>query len=66
MQEMRDTKLTNNQTVCPHFQQHMDVLEEQHYTIKFCVCLKKNTVEAILLLQEGFGNEVLGVSMFKR
>ncbi len=30
------------------------------------MCLKKNTVETILLLQEVFQNEVLGVSTVKR
>ncbi len=44
----------------------MDVLAKQHYVIKFCVRLKKNTVETILLLQAAFGNKVLGMSMIKR
>ncbi len=38
---------------------------EQRYAIKFCVHLKKNTVETILLLQEAIGNRVLGVSTIK-
>ncbi len=33
--------------------------------IKFCACLKKNTVETILLLQKTIENEVLGVSTIK-
>ncbi len=32
----------------------------------FCTCLKINTVETSLLLQEAFENEVLGVSTIKR
>ncbi len=43
----------------------MDVLVEQHYVIKFCVPLEKNTVETILLLQEAFLNNVLGVLAIK-
>ncbi len=48
----------------PCFQQQR-VLKVQHYAIKFCVHLKKNTEETILLLQKAFGNEVLGVLMIK-
>ncbi len=44
----------------------MNVSAEQRYTIKFCMGLKENTVETILLLQEAFGNKVSGVSMIKR
>ncbi len=44
----------------------MDMLAEQHYAIKFCVHLKKNTMETILLLQDVFGNEILGILMIKR
>ncbi len=36
----------------------------KHDAIKFCVCLKKNTVETILLLREAYGNEVLGNKIF--
>ncbi len=44
----------------------MDMSVGQHYVIKFCMHLKKNTVKIISLLQEAFGNEVLGISMIKR
>ncbi len=44
----------------------MDMLGEQCYAIKFCVRLKKNTVETILWWQEASGNEVLGVLTLKR
>ncbi len=44
----------------------MDMSMEQHYAIKFCVHLKKNTVETNLLLQEAVRNEDLMVSMNKR
>ncbi len=56
---MRATKLTVATS-------NMDILVEERYAIKFCRRLKKNTVETILLLQEAFGKEVLGVSIIKR
>ncbi len=50
----------------PIFNSNTDLSVEQCYAIKFCMLLKKNTVETILLLQVAFGNEVLGVLMIKR
>ncbi len=44
----------------------MDVSVKQYYAIKLCVFSKKHTEETILLLQEAFGNEVLGVSTIKK
>ncbi len=66
MQELRATKLICNLTACPYFQQLPGHGAEQHYAIKLCVRLKKNTAETILLRQEAFGNEVLGLVMIKR
>ncbi len=43
------------------FNSNVSILVEQCFAIKFCECLKKNIVEAILLLEEVFGNEVLEV-----
>ncbi len=47
------------------FQQQHGRVSEQHCVIKFCMCLKKDTVETILLLREMFRNEVSGVSTIK-
>ncbi len=38
-QEMRATKFTPNQTVCPIFKDSMDMMVEQRYVIKSCECL---------------------------
>ncbi len=59
MQETRATKLTCNQCVAI-FKRNVNMLVEQRFAIKFYMRLKKNTAETILLLQEAFGNEVLG------
>ncbi len=49
MQETRATKLTCNQQCVTVFNSNMDVLAEQRYANKFCLHLKENTAETILL-----------------
>ncbi len=44
---------------CRHINKKMDVSPKQHYSITFCVRLKKSKVETIALLKEAFQNETL-------
>ncbi len=63
-EERRLTKLTCNQCVLV-FNSNIEESTEQHYAV-ILHALKKNTVEAILLLQKEFGNEILEVLTIKR